>query len=342
LSDIVEISLNTNIGRVPPHLKVSIADTTIFNGNLDKAITLKHETELSKRLVINIEKSGKTKKVADSKEPQEVIVEKITLNGLSLHPDKFGTFYQKDNSYSKDKTLQGSMLMLNGSWLFDVPIFRQDFISDLDQIQKIVFTDTRIACFGDSFTSGMFLENNQTWPHYLGATNYARIGYVKNRHWYAEIPGTCISSIVGRAKAYLKDYKCDNMVIVLPHPCRLQVKNKDGSIQVLMPGRTPEVEKKFKNVSRDIVMFGEGSLILAGYAGTLKNNLKEISQMTKLFVSSWVRETYESLPIINKNNFTILPFYELSDEFELASDNAHPGPEHNRIFANQIRPIIGG
>jgi len=331
LSDIVEISLKTKIGRVAPKLKILIGDIVIFDGLVEQDKILRQAVDLSERLLIKIEKTGKTKAVVDSREPQEVIVEKIRLNRLDVHADKFGSFAQKDNSYVKDDILKGNHMTLNGTWELNLPIFRQNFFPDLEKPYRDSFEDAKIACFGCSFTFGLYLDYHQAWPYFLSkdARNYGMYG-------------SSISSIVGTARNYLENNTCEKMIILLPHPCRLQLKDTDGSILTLLPGRTPEVEKKFKQISRDIVMFGEGSLLLSGYALKLVENLKQLSKKTELYLSSYTQETYDCLPFLNDDLFKILPFYEMSSECEMTSDGEHPGPDHNRIFADQIRPIIGG
>lgn len=328
--DQIEIHLKTDIGEIPPHLEVSIADKVIFDTLLKKDTKLKHETKLSNHLIIKIEKSGKTKDLADGGKPQNVFVEKVLLNGLNQHADLFGVFKQRQNSYIEDQSLQGNAMILNGSWQLEVPVFRQPFVPHPHKDYRDEFSNTHMACFGCSFTYGSYLEHDQTWPHYLGAKNY---GFTKG--------GNCISSIVATARDYLKKYRCEKMLMLLPHPCRLQVP-LEGSIRTLLPGRSPEVESKFKKMSRDIVMFGQGSLILSGYAGTMKDILRDISKKTKLFLSSYDRETYDCIKDLKDDSYEVLPFYESSDKHEFASDGLHPGPDHNREFANLIRPIIGG
>ena len=335
--------LKPNIGKGPvPHLKIEVCGHKIYDdlGWPDK-YSLKSTLPLAEedRLNITIEKTGKTKQVVDSNEPQEIIIEDVLLNGMSQHPDKFGIFVQKDNPYVKDDILKGNHLALNGLWQLDVPIFRQKFISDMTRPYRDTFEDTKIACFGCSFTFGAELRYDQTWPYLLGsdAKNYG-------------MGGSSISAIVGTAREYVKNFNCDKIIILLPHPCRLQLEDDDGSVHTLLPGRSPEVEEKFKYINRDIVLFGEGSLLLSGYANGLKNMLKEISDKTELYLSSYRKETYDCLPSLIKDSpgnqigakFSILPFYEMSGEYEMASDNEHPGPEHNRIFAKQITPILAG
>jgi len=331
LLDKVVINLKPTTGSVPPRLRIAINGTQVFDGVIDQPKSIRHEMESQDRLNITIHKTGKTKDVVDSKEPQEVLVDEVLLNGLGQHHDIFGVFNQKDNSYVKDQTIEGDTMALNGVWELDLPIFRQNFIPDMEKSYRDKFEDSKTACFGCSFTYGMFLENNQTWPHYLGgnARNYG-------------MSGSSISSIIGTAREYVKNFDCEKIAILLPHPCRLQLKDNTGGIHTLLPGRSPKVEKMFKDVSRDIVMFGKASLLLSGYSNGLKNILKEMSQKTKVYLSAYDKDFYDCLSLLNEDHYKMLPFYERSDQYDFAEDDLHPGPEHNRTFANQIRPIIGG
>jgi len=322
--DTVVINLTPN-KVIPPQLRIAINGTEVFDGVIDRARSIRHEIELQDRLNITIHKTGKTKEVVDRKEPQEVLVEQVLLNGLDQHPDKFGVFDQKDNSYVKDQTIEGNEMALNGVWEFDIPVFRQPFVPHPDKDYRDEFTDTGTACFGCSFTYGSFLEYDQTWPYHLG-------GNTKN---YG-VGGSSISSVIGTAREYVKNFDCEKIAILLPHPCRLQLEDDTGKVHTLLPGRSPEIEKKFEEISRDIVMFGESSLLLAGYSNDLKNILKEISQKTKVYLSAYDKDVYDCLSLLNEGHYKMLPFYEMSSEFTLASDNAHPGPEHNRLFAESV------
>ena len=325
--DKVVIYLKPTTGSVPPRLRIAINGTEVFDGVIDQPKSIRHDTESQDRLNITIHKTGKTKDVVDSKEPQEVLVDEVLLNGLSQHPDKFGVFNQKDNSYVKDQTIEGNEMALNGSWSLNVPIFRQEFFPELDQTQRDKFTDIGTACFGCSFTYGALLDDNQTWPYHLGnAKNYG-------------VGGNSISAIVGTAHWYVQNFKCDRLVMLLPHVCRLQLHDQQKGLWTFIPFKN---DGEAKEMVKDIVMFGEPSLLFSGYATRMKELLVEINEKTDLYITSYQPDTYDMLDKTMNGVCKILPFYEMSAEFEMASDNEHPGPEHNRTFANQIRPIIGG
>ena len=328
--DEVVINLTPTIKSVSPRLKIVINGTEVFNGLLDRTKSIRHETDLKDRLNITIHKTGKTKEVVDREEPQEVLVEEVLLNGLGQHPDKFGIFDQKANSYVKDQTIQGNLMALNGSWSLDVPVFRQEFVPEIDRTQRDQFTDTDTACFGCSFTYGAKLEYEQTWPYHLGnAKNYG-------------VGGNSISAIVGTAHWYTQNFKCEKLVMLLPHVCRLQFNDQKIGLWTFIPFQGNRTNAETKEMIKDIVMFGEPSLLFSGYSNRMKELLVEINQKTDLYVTSYQPDTYDMLDETMNGVCKILPFYEMSSEFELASDQEHPGPEHNRIFANQIRPILGG
>jgi hypothetical protein len=345
LFDQIKISLWADIQHQSPSVSISINGADVFSGTVDRPMVLDHKAKKSSRLNVIIKKSGKTKEMADRNQPQEIVVEDVSMNGLSLHPDKFGKFHQSGNPYARDKTLEGSIMALNGSWELDIPIFRQEFVPNLDKPYRDQFVDTEVACFGCSFTYGFQLQDHQTWPHLLGGKNYG---------WADDGPtgaikqivegGSCISSIVGTANEYLKKNHCEKMVLLMPHPCRLQVVD-EGKVKMLLPqhsSTTTELAPGFREMSKDIVLFGEASLILSGYANTLKDLLRDMSRKTKIFISAYQQETYECFQALEDESFRILPFYEMSEEFEMAPDNLHPGPDHNRIFANKIKEIVLG
>ena len=257
----------------------------------------------------------------------------MLLNGLDQHPDKFGLFEMSNNFFVDEKTLQGNQMSFNGVWSLEVPIFRQPFNPRLNfESYRDRFSDSRTACFGDSFTWGQGVDADQTWPHYLSMDEVKNYG----------AGGNSISSILGTAEWYSTNFKCGNLILLLPHPCRLQLNDGDEWV-TLMPGRTPDVEKKFKKLARDIVLFGEPSLIMGGYANEVRRILGQINRnVDRLFISSYQDDVYECLQQVSGGLADILPRYELSEEHELASDGEHPGPGHHKQFANQIRTILGG
>jgi hypothetical protein len=329
--DEIVIKLKPSI-VTPPLLRININGTEVFDGLLNREKSIRHEIDLIDRLNITIHKTGKTKEVVDRKEPQEVLVEEVLLNRLSQHPDKFGSFSQEDNPYVENKTIQGNEMNLNGRWQLDVPVFRQPFLPELDRKQRDQFVDTKTACFGCSFTYGSQLQNEQTWPYHLGdAKNYG-------------VGGNSISGIVGTANWYVENFKCKKLIMLLPHVCRFQINDQKNGLWTFLPfkGERTDLEAKATINTKDIVMFGESSLLFSGFINRTKELLLKINQKTNLYVTSYQRETYDMLKSNMNEVCEVLPFYEISTKYEMAPDQKHPGPEHNKIFADKIRPILGG
>lgn len=324
--DEVVINLTPDV-VIPPRIRIDINGTEVFDGPVDRAKSISHRADLKDRLKITIDKTAKV----NWRKPQGVLVEEVLLNGLGQHPEKFGVIDQKNNLYVKDEIIEGTLMALNGSWSMDVPVFRQPFIPELDHTQRDEFADTGTACFGCSFTYGYSIEQDQTWPSYLGSDtkNYG-------------VGGNSISAIVGTARWYVQNFKCDRLVMLLPHVCRFQLQDEKKGLWTFIPHRSDKIEGEAKETVKDIIMFGEPSLLFSGYSNRMKELLAEINEKTDLYITSYQPDTYDMLGKTMNDVCKILPFYEMSDEFEKAPDHEHPGPEHNRSFANQITPIIGG
>jgi hypothetical protein len=105
----------------------------------------------------------------------------------------------------------------------------------------------------------------------------------------------------------------------------------------LYPGRSPEIEKKFPDLCKDIVMYGETSLLLAGYIGKFKKIIDQINTAgKKVFVSCYDSEFYEILKNLSLDGITLLPYYERDERYTFSDDYGHPGKIHNRLFAENI------
>lgn len=325
--DHIKLTIHTHFDLVPPQLKIKINNTEIFNNKAEKELILEHNEYLHDRFKITIEKSGKSKKLADKGNYQESIID-VSLNGLSQCCNKFGKFIIKNNPYIKDQTIQTNKLNLNGIWTLELPVFRQPFFKETG-IMRDSYENTDIACFGCSFTYGNCLEKNETWPKKL-----EKMINVKIKNFGCN--GNSISSIVGSALEYIENYKCNKIIFLLPHPCRLQVQDIEGNIYNLLPSRTSKVEKLFPDLIRNIVLYGEETILFAGYLDKFVQIINHIAKKADIFLSCYDKELYNILLSLKNCNFKMLPFFNRDKRYSLASDNIHPGPEHMEIFANDI------
>ena len=331
-----KVLLNTKYDNHPATIEVIVNKKSIYNEILKNNITLEFDWTEEDFFKIEIKKTGKTLDIVKNLECQEVTVEEVSLNGFSLHPDKFGIFYNKDNSYVKDAQIQSNHLALNGTWTLDVPLFTLKGIPTLTSNKEFrdKVTNSSIACFGCSFTFGSFLEYNESWPAQLSINTRKD---VKN---YG-IGGSNNQEIIANACAYVKKYQTNDVIMLLCHFSRLQLV-KDNQLCNWYPNSNNKFYKLFPKELKKMIDYSETSLLFAGQVPYFLEKIEEIKSNIKgnVFVSTYIEDHYECLKKIDNKNFILLPFYEMSKEYPLVFDNRHPGFEHNRLFAESILEYI--
>ena len=329
-----QIVLKTVYDSVPSIVIVTAGRKTLFEGVLDKDKVINFDWHDDCNFKMLITKFGKTLEVVKQKHRQEVVVEHLTLNGLSLHPEKFGQFRTIDNPFVTDSTLQTNRLNLNGAWTLDVPLFPLYGVPTINHHTEFrdVLSDSDTACFGCSFTFGSAIEKHQTWPAVLASlTNHD----VKN---YG-IGGSNNQEIIANAYEYVSKYKTKNVVLLLCHFCRLQIP-KGGKLYNWQP--TSDIGELFPDQLIKMVTHSETSLLFAGQVPYFLNMIDSINSKISgnVYVSTYIGDHYQCLEKIKNKDFVLLPFYEMSNNFEYAKDKQHPGPEHNRHFAESVVQYI--
>lgn len=320
------------------YLTIQAPDNLIFHGQAENYMEFNFPYPDINRFIIKIKKTGKTKEIVDKNFTQEIVVASLRLNGCDMHADKFGNFFQFDNTYLEDQKTDTNKLYLNGEWTIDVPIFSYKLNHSAlhESNLRDVVAHSNIACFGCSFTYGANLKMYETWPHYLSSMLPGKI--IRN---YGR-GGNSVQEIMSTALEYAKNYDADSIICLLPHPSRMQVIDPDTNMPItLYPGRSPDIEGKFSDLCRDIVMYGETSLLLAGYIGKFKQIINEIrASGKKIFLSCYDDTFYEILKNLSLGNITLLPYYERDKKYTFSDDQGHPGKIHNRLFAENIVKYI--
>jgi hypothetical protein len=312
-------------------LKIYAQDNLIFEGQAENYMEFNFLYPDTDRFIIKIKKIGKTKEIVDKKLRQEIIVKSLKLNGCDMHADKFGNFFQFDNAYVDDQKNNTNKLYLNGEWSIDLPIFdyKVNHSSLRENNIRDVVTHSDIACFGCSFTYGANLKTNETWPYYLSDKLTGKI--VRN---YGRI-GNSVQEIMSTALEYTKNYNAKSIICLLPHPCRMQLIDPDTKkLVTLLPGRSPLIEKKFPQITKNIVLYGEASLLFAGYVKIFKDIINQINSYNKkIYISCYDLEFYQTLESLSIDNITLLPYFERDKKYPFSDDQEHPGKIHNRLFA---------
>jgi len=329
----INILLKTIYDSTPAHLQVFIKGKNIYNDLLKKDIELTHSYDDDDDfLLIKIIKTGKNLELVKKNHQQIVTIKKLHLNNFNIYPDKFGKYYQIDNPYVKDSCLQTDCLALNGEWVFNIPLFKLKGISALETNLKfrdnVVNSD--ISCFGCSFTWGGLLENNHTWPWYLSLLTGKN---VKN---YG-IGGSNNPEILSTTLDYVNKYQTNNVFILLCHFCRLQLK-KLNKIYSWHPHSEKHICELFPDEIKKMVKYSETELLIAGQVPDFYEIIKNIKKKItgNIYISTYIKDHYECLKKLKNDDFILLPFYELSKEYKMARDGLHPGPEHNRLFAESV------
>jgi len=337
--NLAELELDSFHDGMPPFLKIFADNKIIFEGLATDNLKIKFDYPFIDRFIVKIQKTGKIKKVVDNFFKQEIIVRSLKLNGCNVHPDKFGTFSQFGNPYCKDTDIQTDKLFLNGDWLIDIPIF--DYSVNQSVLDKHVFRDkvedSDIACFGCSFTYGANLEKHQTWPFFLSQILNNKL--VKN---YGKC-GNSIQEIMSTALDYAKKYDAKSLICLLPHPCRMQIVDPDtNDVVTLLPGRSPSIERKFSQLSKKIALYGEVSLLFAGYVKYLKDIINKINSAgKKIYISCYDYDFYQTLKLLELDKIFLLPYYERDKNYPCTTDDGHPGEIHNRLFAeNAVKYVL--
>jgi|TARA_B100001094_G_C18163198_1_gene790542 hypothetical protein len=329
-----KISLKTIYDSVPPTVTVTVGQEILFNDILAKDTILDFNWHDDYNFKIQITKIGKTMGVIKKQHQQEVVVENLSLNGFNLHPEIFGQFKNIGNTFVADSNTQTNKLDLNGEWTLDVPLFPLHGVPTIDDYKEFrdPISDSETACFGCSFTSGTAIEKDQTWPSILASLTGDD---VKN---YG-IGGSNNQEIVANAYEYVKNYKTKNVIMLLCHFCRLQIL-KDGKVYNWHP--TSDIGDLFPVQMSKMVSHSETSLLFAGQVPYFLYKLNEIKSKISgnVYVSTYIEDHYKCLEKIKTKDFVLLPFYEMSKDVEFASDNLHPGPEHNRLFAESVVQYI--
>lgn len=316
----VSIMLATEYDSIPSHCTIHVCGELIFDSVVSKNIELIKEIDRFEQFTVKVVKSGKTMDLVNKHHKQELVVQRITLNGIDLKVREFGRFELKNNPYVKEETLQTDHLSLNGEWHLELPKRSLKGQIDLNKIREELrddIGDCDIACFGCSQTWGSFLDNTETWPSHLEKITGKS---VKN----FGIRGSNTNEIIALADHYVKNHKSENILLYLPHSFRRQLIVNTELLNIDTQGIQ----------NRELVMNGEEHSISV-LSGDLRDWLEAVvSRHTNIYFGTYQtteNELYRKTPL-KKYMF---PFLE-GDNYPKASDNLHHGTEFNRDFAKML------
>ena len=310
----IQIKLrNTHTGK-PANLLIKINGKTYFSDVANEMLLLDYQIDPCEHLEFEIVKTGKTKNIVDANGVQETIIENINVNGIDTKVKEFGKFTTKNNPYVKEDVLQTNHLSLNGTWNMVLPKFRMLGKPAKDYYPKITnskYVDSDIACFGCSFTFGVGLDKMEyAWPGQL-----AKMSGRSVQNFGAG--GSDIAQILSRCQHYLENYKCNLVLILLPHTLR-----KNGF-----------------NVGHPDLK----ELILHGYEHTMAILIGQLDSFirknnAKILFGAWIKEEDELYKTTQVSKH-LLPFLDYK-QYPLCADGMHPCIDWHVDFAKMVHQEI--
>ena len=310
--------LTTEYDSVPSHCTIDVCGELIFDSVVSRNIELIKGINSFDQFTVKVTKKGKTLDLVDENQRQELVVQRITLNGIDLKIKEFGQFFATENSYIDDHLLQTNELFLNGKWSFELPArdINGAICDKRLTLIKDKFADCEVACFGCSQTYGNSLENTQSWPYQLRMlTNKSVMNY--------GVPGASINEIFALVELYLKDHHAENVLLFLPHTLRRQI-IEDGKPKNLI------IED---SRNRNLVFHGEEHSV-ASISGSFCSWLNKISVQTNVSFSSYHRNEFDLFQKTDLKKF-MFPYLE-NNNYPKASDGEHNGAEFNQDLAKIV------
>jgi len=329
----LKITLEPLHDSEPCHVSIRINDEVV-NQKLETAQEFNFDYADSEWLEFKIHKTGKHKTLVDKKHKQELHITSVTLNGFNCYPEIFGSFTSKDNPYVNESTIQTAKCTLNGIWNIKVPIWRLDGVNGFQLKNKMrdLANDCSIATFGCSFTYGFEMEKTDTWPAQLSQLTGRKV-------LNFGVGGSNNTEIIENAVYIAKEFNVDDVVILLCHFSRVQL--QDGE-EVISTNIQMDWPKKFRHEMDKIINYSETELLFAGQSKSFLEKIKDIRNNIngKIYVSTYIEDHYRCLQMIQNDDFTLLPFFELDKTKEIAIDGTHPGKSDYRHFAKNIVKYI--
>lgn len=204
--------------------------------------------------------------------------------------------------------------------------------------------DIAIGAFGCSFTFGTGLPTDKLW-HQVLATKLNKSCYNFGS------PAKSIESIVDIFLIATKHIRLEAAVFLMPSFTRKQIAKKHPYDNTVINYVTADLNFEFNSLKEygidcDIVYRATPDEELLKTARNKIYLLDHISRERniKVYISSWEKNTYEFIQMMDLEHVILLPSWESLDmdfaNADKARDNLHPGIEHHNLWANAIAEYI--
>lgn len=202
-------------------------------------------------------------------------------------------------------------------------------------------TETDLAVFGCSFTFGLGLPKEMLWHDILAKElNLSCLNF--------GMCGASIKSIVDVFCIVSKHIKIKKAIFLLPSIVRTQIAKTHPLIDrvdylTAFPGHPSQLCNSYSiNNEGYFKYFPEEELNKDAKESVYLSQFVAKHRGIDAYYGSWDPDTIKLLKAMQFTNGTLLPEWwtpvHLSDD--KARDKMHPGPEHNKYWANEIKPFI--
>ena len=338
----LELCLDTSFSTSPLSIKFNSEIISLKKGKTFLPLTIFSIDQL-----IDIEFRGYVPNDKNQKIIVDLYYENTKLDTVSL-----STFKMKDNQYVDNVILKDyNEICFNG--LLTLQFFKSWFECNIlngaklykdsnvliqwqTEYNDIEIKNSNIFCIGDSFTFGVGVDQQDTWPSLLssktntsntniGSSGLSADGCFTNTEYVLNNfnPKTIICLLPTR---FRKIYNFNFLEYVGYISIRISTKN------IRMPKMMlEEVEKIKKN---DLL---DDSIAQNLWIDSCKNIIKSCQiKNVKCFISTWDQDMYEHIP----EDVRLPVFPELKMFKERATDGEHPHKKHYEFFVDSIIPYI--
>ena len=197
-----------------------------------------------------------------------------------------------------------------------------------DSIKKEGF---KVMSLGCSITEGVGVDDNETWPSQF-------CGHIENGVNLNFGTGGRSNDFICRClMSYYDLIKPDLVLIMYTSPLRREIYTKDGGIEPFMPTaswgylketddgvKTQEYLTYLQNDNEDTINWYKNHLLIKYFLESKKCNW------------IWNGRELKSLEYDEPNRFD----GDYGKYLDLGVDNTHPGPNHNKTYANKLHDFI--
>ena len=338
----LRICFSTKYSNTPVGVKYNYQQTT-----LDKGQTFIDLPVESIDQVVDIEFFGF---VPDDK--MQVIKVEIYYKDKKVDTISLCKFHMKNNRFVENTVLEnyneiffnGNLKikffkqwfecnLLSGAYITNQKRFLHRWVLDYGKQNNLRSAEGQeydIYCIGCSFTFGIGLETQDTWPELLSKKLDCSVGNYG-------VPGMSVHGCFRQVLYCLENLDVKKIIVLLPPFERMFYKFKFLGNNAYYNYTPMGTENSFSFLDEKTNV----NKILKHSKRLGKRIIQKLVTMNKnnrnIYITSWFKSVYDCIPEGDHK----LPIFPKLDTFrERASDNQHPHRKHYELFVKSIKPYV--